>query len=189
MKSRCSLAYPLSILYYWLLKDSCVVCKGSKWSLSHLEASLYFLWKDGFFSETLNIPIFRTVKSNLLFSAALKTRWQASHFPYLFLKQGLTRSSETIILNLAVFISYLGLSFPPSRHSLHLSNIITSLHTYVLVLRFLVSTILSSLSVWQFPRSCLFSKLSLSLQLVLFLPTPSQSSLFPVHREACLDTW
>lgn len=33
----------LSVLYYWLLEDSCVVCEGSKRDLFYLAASLQVL--------------------------------------------------------------------------------------------------------------------------------------------------
>lgn len=184
MKSIGHLLITFNIVLLAPKRELCSVW-GSKWGLSHLELPFISFEYMGFFSETLNTPIFRTIKSKA--TSGSQQLWKGHKhltFPVFFRKKDLTRYAETIILNLAAFISYLGLSFPPSRHSLHLSNIITSLHTCVLFLQFLVSTILSPLSIWQFPRSCLFSKLSLWLQLVPLLPAPSQSSLFPVHREA-----
>lgn len=177
----------LSILYYWLLEDSCVVCERSKRGLFYLAASLHVLWKAFFFwgiehwfSELLSQEqsgsqqLWKTVHKHLTFATFFRKKAWLKVQKLSFLT--LQLSSLTSLCR--VFI--------PSRHSFHLSNIIASFHTYVLSLQCLqlVSTIPSSLSfsLWWFPGSCLFSRLSLWLQLAPFLPTPSQSYLFPVHN-------
>lgn len=114
MTSRCSLAYPFQycIIGSWKTVVWCV--KG--------ERQVYFIWQflfmsfeKQFFSAALSTLIFRTVKSRA--TSGSQHLWKPGHghltFAIFFRKKGLTKSLETIKLQLS-YLTSLSRAFIPS---------------------------------------------------------------------------